>query len=702
MAYTNATFYLDLTSGSDTARTALTSCTASNPSGTTTRINKTGHGLVTGAIVDLTLFSTWLNDAWKITVVDADNFDLDDAVWQTTGDNSGTVTPRGGSSWSDAWLTVSSGATSSRTQPGDTIRVAKTPDPVSLGQNATFTNNSQTVTLTTAVTKTIHDATGSSGWTAAANITLANSSSRKLGSDSLNITPAAGFTTGKMCYAAIAGGGTQDFSGYEKICLWFSPANTNSFAASGISVCLCSDTTGDTVVNTLNLPTYNSSATWQAITIDYGGALSSSIQSVAIYANVDPGTKVIRINNIFATNDLTLNHVIGKSGDVNYMIQSIDGTTIKIDSASSAASGRGYSGTSETVTLYYESGLLLTTGGGWETTQEAGNISAGNIVYSGGWDTGTNTRNGYTTLICQQIQLKNIFANFRAHLTLSYFKFFGFTAINSASGTNVFVIWDNCIFSCGSTGPYGAGDSVLYTECKFLNCTNALALGDSGMIIDCEFRNNNSGLTHKGGFLVVNCVFVNNATDITADATSGTMRSVPFNSYLRNCLLSSSSEFGSLSSSIGSIMWSFDHDQTVGNHYGFSYGATIFWQTTTKQGSDPGAWEIEIDASTRSIYPVRMPVAEIAVSANNLVTVKAWVKKEHATNIEAYLLVEGSDFTLAGITETTTAKADDTNWEELTLTFTPTRAGVVPVFLECYGVSGTNSVYLGSVTITQA
>lgn len=139
MAYTNAIFYIDLVSGSDTARTALTSCTASNPSGTITRINKTGHGLVTGAVVTLTLFSTWLNSDWKITWVDANNFDLDSAVWQTTADASGTCTPFGGSSWTDAWKTITSGATAARIAPGDEIRVSKTPNPVSIG-NATWTN----------------------------------------------------------------------------------------------------------------------------------------------------------------------------------------------------------------------------------------------------------------------------------------------------------------------------------------------------------------------------------------------------------------------------------------------------------------------------------------------------------------------------------------------------------------------------------
>lgn len=98
MAYTNAIYYVDLVNGSDTARTALTSCTVSNPSGSVTRVNKTGHGLVTGAVVTLSLFDTWLNNVWKITVVDTDNFDLDDATWQATSDTSGTVTPTGGMS----------------------------------------------------------------------------------------------------------------------------------------------------------------------------------------------------------------------------------------------------------------------------------------------------------------------------------------------------------------------------------------------------------------------------------------------------------------------------------------------------------------------------------------------------------------------------------------------------------------------------
>jgi hypothetical protein len=131
-------FYLDYLNGSDTARTALLNCVASNPSGTITRITYAGHGLVTGGRVALTLFTAWLNTSWTITWVDADNFDLDGAVWRATADVTGTVTPQGGSSWADAWKTFT--GVGSKMAPGDEIRIAKSPDPTSLGQDAQWTS----------------------------------------------------------------------------------------------------------------------------------------------------------------------------------------------------------------------------------------------------------------------------------------------------------------------------------------------------------------------------------------------------------------------------------------------------------------------------------------------------------------------------------------------------------------------------------
>lgn len=145
MSYSNATYFLDYDLGSDTARAGFAGV-ASNPSGTTTLITAVGHGLVTGAVVVLSGFTAWLNSSWKITWVSADTFTLDDAVWAATADPNGTVTPNGGMSWTDAWKTITSGATAARIAPGDTIKIAKTPAPFGIGQ-AAWTDASNAVTI---------------------------------------------------------------------------------------------------------------------------------------------------------------------------------------------------------------------------------------------------------------------------------------------------------------------------------------------------------------------------------------------------------------------------------------------------------------------------------------------------------------------------------------------------------------------------
>lgn len=61
-----------------------------------------------------------------------------------------------GSSWANAWKTVTGGATAARLVTGDEIRVSKTPDPVSVG-NATWTDCNKLVELAAARTADIFD-----------------------------------------------------------------------------------------------------------------------------------------------------------------------------------------------------------------------------------------------------------------------------------------------------------------------------------------------------------------------------------------------------------------------------------------------------------------------------------------------------------------------------------------------------------------
>lgn len=133
-----AIYYFDMVLGNDAARATLTNCIASNPSGTTVRITKTAHGLVTGAKVTLSLFTAWLNSARLITKVDADNFDLDGMVWAAAADVDGSVVPHGGQNWADAFASFAGLGT--KIVPGDTARFAKSDDPTSLGQDAQWTS----------------------------------------------------------------------------------------------------------------------------------------------------------------------------------------------------------------------------------------------------------------------------------------------------------------------------------------------------------------------------------------------------------------------------------------------------------------------------------------------------------------------------------------------------------------------------------
>ena len=698
MAYSSGIFFIDIYSGSDTARTALTSCVASNPSGSIASIAKTGHGLVTGAVVDLTDFTAWLNGAWKVTVIDANNFTLDDAVWQTTADPNGTVTPRGGSSWADAWLTITSGATATRIQPGDEIRVSKTADPVSLGQNATWTDGSQTVTLTTAVTKTIEKAI--SGWTGTANVTVATNTNRKIGTTSVQIAPAANFTTGKVCYKAIDGGGSQDFSGYRYVNFWMR-SSAGSIAADTYKICLCSDTTGDTIVNEINIPLLTSSTAFQIMVLDYGGALSSGIQSVSIHCLVDPGASptTFFINNIFASNgDLSLKTLIGKTGDVNYNIQSIDGTTIKIDSNNTAATGRGYSGATSTETLYYRVPFDVTIAGVWQSVNESGNTLNPYTHYIGGYNTSNDTRDGVTcignTIVGSGGTISLVSGQF---VKISYFTFARF----SSDTTNLTENWlDNVVYCGGGQAlNFATGSLCIISNCKFLNLSNSPVVSGYATIENCDFRSNtSSGLSFSNGLAVIlSSVFSNNTT-------SSILTSSSFNSAinLRNCTLLDSTEVSLSASSFGMVL-SLNHDDTVDNNWMFSSGATINWQTTTFHGSEPGAWKFTITSSTRTSYkPVTLKIAEIACAASALITVKAWVKKDHATNVAAKLYVLGELYTIAGVAADDATKASDTSWEELTITFTPTEAGVVPIYVDAWYVSGASNVYIGSITVTQA
>lgn len=423
MAYSNAVYYIDLENGSDSARTALTSVAVANNGSGLVRCTKAAHGLVTGAVVDVTLNYA---GAWKITVIDANNFDLIGSTYSTA--TAVTVTPRGGSSKADAWKTAPSSA---RIAAGDTNRIMASMDETLIG-SAAWVQYSKTVTLASAVTATICDCSNGLSWGMGINVSrLTDSASFKEGSASVKIMVGASFTSGLIAYFAT---GTLDLSGYQQVSFWVR-ANV-TVAANFLSLRLCTDTAGVTSVHTIAIPALPANNTWVPVTVDLGTNLNSAIASVALYGDLDPGLSEISLDNIIAckasasADSLSLTSLIGKvwnlvwvasityavndirkpsqpnrngyrykvtaqtgaSGsseptwpqeigvsimdggvtwicegleDTWYPIQSISGTVVKIDNAVNTLgnAGRGYSGATETVATYKREPIKIAMGG---------------------------------------------------------------------------------------------------------------------------------------------------------------------------------------------------------------------------------------------------------------------------------------------------------------------------------------------------
>lgn len=257
-----------------------------------------------------------------------------------------------GTSWIQARQRFDDATTSNYVgiQSGDTIRVAKSPDPYSIG-NATWTDMSRRVTFASARTKNVDLC--DSGWQAVSGeCTLTHTTTRRQGSNAVQITKATAFNPStKIAYKAL--GSSQDFSEYQCLNLWIrnSVALTNNMWI----ICLCSDTAGNDIVDSFPLcngetttgegsknPAIPSTNRFVPLVIKKsgGGNLDRAIQSVAIYSGSSPmGAGNIIIDNIFAskTGDLNLQSLISPQGLAQgnteqwYAIRYINETEIEID-----------------------------------------------------------------------------------------------------------------------------------------------------------------------------------------------------------------------------------------------------------------------------------------------------------------------------------------------------------------------------------
>lgn len=280
---------------------------------------------------------------------------------------------------------------------GDSVRCIKSPDAVSTGIDATWTDGSNTVTLSSAQTQLI--ASCDTNWTASANVSCATNTNRKEGTNSQLTSIGTAFTTGKAAYFAT---GTLNCAGYQQITFWMKQTSGTLAVSGDYTMSLCSDTAGATQVNNFAIPAIPVLNKWFPVTVDLATNLGASIQSVAFYVNVDKGAAAFQFDNInvalasSSAGAITCNSLISKNTGTEawFGIRSISGTTVIIDSSPQytldlTAIEPTYSGTTETVALYRRETLKPTPVSIGIVNYYAGAVGTSDnlVTISGGWDT---------------------------------------------------------------------------------------------------------------------------------------------------------------------------------------------------------------------------------------------------------------------------------------------------------------------------
>lgn len=140
--------------------------------------------------------------------------------------------------------------------------------------------------------------------------------------------------------------------------------------------------------------------------------------------------------------------------------------------------------------------------------------------------------------------------------------------------------------------------------------------------------------------------------------------------------------------------------QTYPRNY-YDGGETL--QFTNENGDGTRRWMMATLNTTRNAdYPLSLPLADIVVGADALVTVKAFMMRTNSA-LNVSLVCKGGQ--ILGVPNDVVASIStptDNAYEELTITFTPTRSGKVTITAELYGYVLDQSVSIEDLTVTQA
>lgn len=718
------------------------------------------HNLQTGDIVRITGHShTSANGTWRITVIDSTDFTLDGSAGTLTfSTTSGVCIPMFAAVQLETACTLN-------------LAFPKASE-CNSGLNS-FTN-----------------------WTPTTNVTASLlTTASKVQASSQQLAISATFTTGKVAHIPLDS--TVNLSGYQQISFWIRQSAGTLLTANNLKINLCSDSTGNTIVNTFNIPAIPLLSAWNCLTIDLGTAMSSSVASISLTLTTDQAAQTFQFANIIAckaptaADSLSLKSLIGKNtaGESFYNIRCIINNTVYLDSnpaslatLTTAATETGityYNGsfnTRETVETYKKEpiGFSPTTSSGTLLSMTKTGSSGSPITLSGGWDrTNMSTQNsithiaaingtGYGIGTVSGISFVNVNGGFSLH-RLNY-------GIYASAGQSTITVNDITGCSYGIGG--GAGEFKYIYADNILNTQNIAIQGNGGYKVFYDVDNivgigGNAITITSGHVLTVNnlmaacptyavvstgynvtveklgitegfVAFTNASGSTTLNVKNlGTVRYMGYfclnsTAFSGSCYFSNGTITG-LDSVLGRVISTNNSDfyfndvdieiaPTNAKYIGTNINENLYriYQTTRSGGAytigskgiittetsirhtDSGySWKMSHNNTANTVLPLVLNLAQVAVSASNLVTVKAWVRRDNLGAVCKIVIPSGQ----VGITSDVEASitADVDTWQELTLTFTPTKAGVVKIIAESWDdyLASTN-VYIDDVTITQA
>ena len=170
--------------------------------------------------------------------------------------------------------------------------------------------------------------------------------------------------------------------------------------------------------------------------------------------------------------------------------------------------------------------------------------------------------------------------------------------------------------------------------------------------------------------------------------------------YLFNTTLGSSAE-ALVSSSYGSAVYGHKVDGT-GFRNTYLYG-TVAADAATRHTASGYSWKLTPNSATYKLIlpgPLTTDTLKAAVASGAAVTVTAWLYKDASYNGNAPRLVLVGDIVAgidADVPDAMEAAAE--TWEQLSVTDTPTEAGVIEFYVDVDGTAG--SVYVDDIAVTQ-